>query len=165
MFYTIYKVTNKKNSKFYIGITSEGLQHRFRGHVRRSRFNPASNFYKALAKYGEDMFSKEILHSFEEEDKKKAYSIEQSFISNLNAVKKGYNMDMFPWNYSGKSGENNPMFGKLSGNAHSVSINGTEFNSLTEAAKILKVNRATILRWIKSDKNQIVINSKRTGTN
>jgi len=101
------------------------------------------------------MFTKEILHHFEEIDKKKAYEIEQKFINKTQAVKLGYNMDIgYGWNITDRSGKNNPMYGKVSGNAHNVCINGKEFKSLTEAGKVLKMNRATIARWIKSDKHQ-----------
>lgn len=153
MFYIIYKLTNKQNGKFYIGITSEGLQHRFRGHVRKSRFNPTSNLHQAIAKYGEDTFSKEILYSFETEDKKYAYSVEQDFITKYSAVTLGYNMDIgFGWACSDRSGENNPMFGKVSGNAHKVVIYGEEYSSIVAAAKDLSKSRATISRWIKDPK-------------
>ena len=153
MFYIIYKLTNKQNGKFYIGITSEGLQHRFRGHVRKSRFNPTSNLHQAIAKHGEDNFSKEILHSFETEDKKYAYSVEQEFISKYNAVTLGYNMDIgFGWACADRAGENNPMFGKVSGNAHKVVIHGEEYSSITAAGKALNKNRATISRWIADPK-------------
>lgn len=150
MLYIIYKLTNTQNGKFYIGITSKGLQHRFRGHVRKSRFKSSSNLHQAIAKYGEECFSKEILHSFESEDKKYAYSVEQEYITKYDAVMKGYNMDIgYGWACSDKSGENNPMFGKVSGNAHKVVILGDEYDSAVAAAHALDKNRATIARWIK----------------
>ena len=153
MFYIIYRLTNKQNGKCYIGITSEGLQHRFRGHVRKSMFNPSSNLHQAIAKYGENAFSKEILYSFETDDKKYAYSIEQNYITKYNTVAKGYNMDIgYGWACSDKTGENNPMFGKVSGNAHKVIIYGNEYTSLTAAAIALSKNRATIARWVKDPK-------------
>ena len=153
MFYIIYKITNKINNKFYIGITSEGLHKRFLGHCRKAKHSPTSNFHKAINKYGESNFSKEILHSFDTEDKKYAYSIEQKFITEYCAITKGYNMDMFPWGCSDKSGENNPMYGKVSGNASEVSINGIVYSSISLAAKTLNKDRNTIARWIKSDKH------------
>ena len=153
MFYIIYKITNKTNNKFYIGITSEGLEKRFKGHVRKAKFNPSSNFHKAIMKYGSDNFTKEILHSFEESNKKTAYSIEQEYITKFEATTKGYNMDMFPWGCADRSGKNNPMYGKISGNASKVSINGIIYSSMVEAGKQLNKNNNTIARWVKSDKH------------
>lgn len=152
MFYIIYKITNNINNKFYIGITSEGLHKRFLGHCRKAKFNPTSNFHKAIVKYGKYNFQKEILHSFETESKKYAYSIEQEYISKYDAVNKGYNMNLFPWACSDKSGQNNPMYGKVSGNASEVFIEGIIYTSISAAAAALNKNRNTISRWINSDK-------------
>jgi len=150
MYYIIYMLTNKQNGKFYIGITSEGLNHRFQGHVRKARFKSTSNLHQAIAKYGADVFSKEVLHTFETADKKYAYSIEQAYITKYDAVIKGYNMDIgYGWACADRSGENNPMYGKISGNAHQVSVQGVVYASVVEAASALGKNRATIARWIK----------------
>ena len=155
MLYIIYKLTNKQNGKFYIGITSEGLQHRFRGHVRKSRFKPTSNLHQAIAKYGEDYFEKEILYSFETDNKKYAYSIEQQYISNYNACRLGYNMDIgFGWACADKSGELNPMWGKVSGNAHAIIVDAVEYTSISAAAKALNKNRATVTKWV-NDPNTV----------
>lgn len=154
MFYIIYKITNTKNNKIYIGITSESLQHRFNGHVRKANIGSTSNFHKAIRKYGKESFSKEILYSFETEDKKYAYSIEQKYINDFNSVKIGYNMDKFGWNISDKRGKNNPMYGKISGNAKKVSINGIEYISATEAGEILGKSPKTISRWVLNSKEK-----------
>ena len=61
MDYIIYKLTNKINNKFYIGITSETLNHRWKGHCRKARFGSTSNLHQAIRKYGEENWSKEIL--------------------------------------------------------------------------------------------------------
>jgi len=163
MKYIIYKITNLKNSKFYIGITSYSLRHRLNGHFRKSRFNPTSNLHKAIAKYGEENFKIDYIYSFDEEDKKKAYALEQEYINSFNSIKNGYNMDLgYGWNIHDKRGQNNPMYGKISGNAQKVSINGIVYNSLSDAGKQLNKNRATILRWIKSDKHPNCYKLKRT---
>jgi len=149
MFYSIYKLTNKHNGKFYIGITSKGLQHRFNGHLRKSKFNPSSNLHQALAKYGEESFEKETIHSFESNDKKQAYSIEQEYITKYDAVAKGYDMDIgYGWACANREGSNNPMWGKISGNAHKVIIKDIEYPSISKAAELLSVNRSTVDRWI-----------------
>lgn len=152
MFYVIYKITNTVNNKFYIGITSEGLEHRFKGHCKKARFGSTTNFHQALMKYGIDSFRKEILHSFEESDKKAAYAVEQEYIDSTNAVTLGYNMDMFPWGCSDKSGKNNPMYGKISGNAKPIVVFGKEYLSATLAAEKLGNSPKTISQWASSVK-------------
>jgi group I intron endonuclease len=154
MFYIIYKITNLLNSKFYIGITSESLNHRFKGHVRKSNFGSTSNFHQALKKYGKENFKKEIIFSFETEDKKHAYSIEQKYIDKYQAVSKGYNMDKFGWNITDRRGEKNPMYGKLSGNAKKLVVFGKIYLSATEAAKYLKKSPKTISGWARSSKEK-----------
>ena len=154
MFYIIYKITNTKNNKMYIGITSESLQHRFNGHVRKANIGSTSNFHKAIRKYGKESFLKEILYFFESEDKKYAYSVEQDYINKYNSVKLGYNMDKFGWNISDKRGKNNPMYGKISGNAKKVSIDGTIYISCTEAGKILGKSPKTISSWVLNKKDK-----------
>ena len=153
MFYVIYKITNKINGKFYVGITSEGLEHRFKGHCRKAKIGSTTNFHQALMKYGFDNFTKEILHSFEENCKKKAYEVEQQYIDDTNAVSFGYNMDIgFGWNIVNRQGENNPMFGKVSGNAKPVIVKGKEYISATIAADELGLSPKTISQWARSTK-------------
>ncbi|AUR91530.1 GIY-YIG nuclease superfamily protein [Vibrio phage 1.161.O._10N.261.48.C5] len=155
MFYIIYKITNKVNNKFYIGITSEGLERRFNGHCRKAKVGSTTNFHQALMKYGFENFTKEILHSFEENCKKTAYSIEQQYIDSTQAVKIGYNMDVgFGWNITDRSGENNPMFGKISGNVKRVVVYGKDYISATEAGKDLGLSSRTISQWALSNKEK-----------
>ena len=155
MDYIIYKLTNKINNKFYIGITSETLNHRWKGHCRKARFGSTSNLHQAIRKYGEENWSKEILFEFKTTDKKYAYSVEQEFINKYNAYEDGYNMDIgFGWNIVDRSGKNNPMYGKVSGNASKVVVNGNLYNSVSEAGKVLNKNRNTIARWCRSKKEK-----------
>lgn len=151
--YIIYKYQNKINNKVYIGITSETLHKRNLKHLRKVRFKSTTNFHKAINKYGIENFDLVELDKIQTSNKKEAYGLEQFYIDKYNAYKKGYNMDLFGWNISDKSGKNNPMYGKVSGNAHRCSIKGIIYNSVTEAAFELSKNRATILRWIKTKKN------------
>lgn len=155
MDYIIYKLTNKINNKFYIGITSETLNHRWKGHCRKARFGSTSNLHQAIRKYGEENWSKEILFEFKTTDKKYAYSVEQEFINKYNAYEDGYNMDIgFGWNIVDRSGKNNPMHGKVSGNASKVIVNGNLYKSVSEAGKVLNKNRNTIARWCRSEKEK-----------
>ena len=54
----IYKITNLKNNKTYIGFTINEIQVRLRNHIRASRQNKKRHTYlhSAIRKYGEDLF-------------------------------------------------------------------------------------------------------------
>lgn len=151
--YIIYKITNKVNNKFYIGITSKTLKHRWNGHCRKARHKPTTNFHQAINKYGEDSWGKEVLYQFETTNKKQAYRIEQIFIDEYEAYSKGYNMDIgFGWNIADRRGANNPMYGEISGNASPVVAGGKKYSSVTAASKALNRNRNTVASWCKSGK-------------
>ena len=55
----IYKITNTRNGKAYIGQTINKLENRINGHFSRSS-SPA--LHNAIQKYGRDAFTFEILH-------------------------------------------------------------------------------------------------------
>jgi len=58
----IYKVTNKLNSKIYIGYTTKSLEERRRTHILGSKYHTYfSLFYSAIRKYGIDNFIWEII--------------------------------------------------------------------------------------------------------
>ena len=93
--YYIYKFTNKKNGKHYIGQTNN-LQKRYNGHKSES-FNPKASgywlpFHCAIRKYGFDNFSFEVLEecSVNELNEKECY-----YIQKYNSiVPNGYNMTL-----------------------------------------------------------------------
>lgn len=89
MFY-IYKITNTKNGKIYIG-KSKNVDSRWRQHVYDSRSKP-TYFGRAICKYGEDAFEKEIIDSHESEEV--AYTLEKYWIDKLGSTKNdiGYNL-------------------------------------------------------------------------
>ena len=149
--YTIYKITNILNNKSYVGITSKTVEKRFKEHLKKVKNGSLTKFHQALREYKTDTFILETLEVFETHIKKDAYAKEQSYISSLNTVEDGYNMDC-PWNCRDYSGINNPMYGKISGNAHKVSINSVVYNSITEASIDLKLGKNTIGLWLKKNK-------------
>lgn len=61
MYYTIYKVTNKLNGKFYIG------KHQTTN-IDDSYYGSGKAIKEAIQKYGIDSFSKEVLFIFDNED-------------------------------------------------------------------------------------------------
>lgn len=95
----IYKVTNLKNNKIYIGQTINSLEYRRDQHIKDCRRNKYYNnkFHNALLKYGYNSFKWEIIHecfSIEELNEKEIY-----YISLYNSVEDGYNLK-----YGGNNG-------------------------------------------------------------
>lgn len=126
----IYKATNKKNNKSYIGQTINSLDDRKYGHILSSKQNSDLVFHQAIRKYGEDNFDWEILEecsSIEELNEREMF-----YIKELDTYGKGYNMNEGGWNAThdkktiekmsksrkewhsknDTTGENNPFYGK-----------------------------------------------------
>lgn len=153
MEYHIYKITNKNNNKIYIGITSKTVQHRFKNHIRKAKIGSTTNLHQSMMKHGEENFYVEELYTFSTEDKKFAYMIEQTFIDMYESVKKGYNMEIgFGWNIMDRRGKNNPMYGKESGNAKKVIVDGVVYKNMGICSEELGINRNTLTRRCNSEK-------------
>lgn len=74
--YTIYKYTNKKNGKVYIGQTSKTLEERAR--TNGFNYRGCRRFYNAIERYGWSSFEPEILeevNSVEEANEREIYYI------------------------------------------------------------------------------------------
>ena len=59
----IYKITNIKNSKFYIGKTNRTIEERFKEHCKdyKKRDYEKRPLYTAMRKYGAENFSIELV--------------------------------------------------------------------------------------------------------
>jgi group I intron endonuclease len=80
----IYKITNIKNNKIYVGFTINEIEVRLRNHIRASRQNKSRHTYlhSAIRKYGEIYFVIEELEFGE--DKKLLKEREKFWIEKLN---------------------------------------------------------------------------------
>lgn len=88
----VYKVTNKKNNKVYIGITRKSIEKRRYDHTYKSKNKINSKFYKAIATYGVDSFNWQQIDSassLEELARK-----EKKFILEYDSINSGYNSDI-----------------------------------------------------------------------
>lgn len=87
----IYKVTNKVNSKVYIGQTIQTVQERWYRHCGKSGLSDSemnTHFKRAILKYGKESFSIEIL---EEVDSSKLDEREKYYINLYDSYNNGYN--------------------------------------------------------------------------
>ena len=86
----IYKITNTKNGKVYIGQTTRTLRLRWEQHIRNAKNGGMSKFYKAIRKYGPESFKVETLCTAY--SKEELNDLEIYFIHKYNSIEKGYNM-------------------------------------------------------------------------
>lgn len=82
--YQVYKITNKINNKSYIGITTRGLENRWKEHLSVANNKNSKDynalFKKAIRKYGESNFLIELLencNSIEEMKQKEIFYIKK----------------------------------------------------------------------------------------
>lgn len=86
----IYRATNKKNNKSYIGQTIFSLDSRIKAHLNTVTNNGHFHFHNALRKYGLDGFEWNIIRICD--DRKSLDDYEQYYILYYNTFKNGYNM-------------------------------------------------------------------------
>lgn len=87
--YSVYKITCLINKKIYIGYTKHSIQHRFKQHINKSKYNVINKFLNAIRYYGGENFRVELLISVN--NKEDALKNEVRFINEYNSIKNGYN--------------------------------------------------------------------------
>lgn len=103
----VYKITNSVNGKFYIG-QSVAPGKRFIRHCAAGEQSGCHKLKAAIAKYGRDSFSMEVLWWCR--DKPDANELEAFLIQETNSRTTGYNIT--PGGAGTGSGEDNPFFGR-----------------------------------------------------
>lgn len=90
--YIVYKITNKKNGKPYIGKTEYSLEHRWNRHLSSARNGSKFRFHSAIRKYGEDCWDLSVIETYQTEDENFINEKETHFIKLFESdTKKGYN--------------------------------------------------------------------------
>ena len=140
----IYKITNIKTQKSYIGKTTKSLEDRWSRHYYDSNYCADSFLHKSIKKHGPENFIKDILEECDDTllDEKEMFYIEkhQTYIplgynmtrggeggdtsKSPNHIKAMQQIDRSGKNGSmfGKLGPNNPNFGKRRGKTPKISI-------------------------------------------
>ena len=164
----IYKVTNLETGQYYIGSQCSGKT------VGVNYFTNSTdkNFMDDFKNYGEEKYKIEIIKEFEEfeelEDPKKCVRVENYMIRDHMLLKDGLCLNRSyhcngekvfstvgihhtPWNKGRKgisrSEETRKKLSIAPKRRIKISIEGTVFNSLTEASEYYNVSVKTIERW------------------
>lgn len=90
--YIVYKITNKKNGKSYIGKTKYSLENRWKRHLSSARNGSNFRFHSAIRKYGEECWDLTIIETYQTNDEKFINEKESHFIKLFESdTMKGYN--------------------------------------------------------------------------
>ena len=89
--YIVYKITNKKNRKSYIGKTEYSLEHRWSRHLSSARNGSKFRFHSAIRKYGEDCWELSVIETYQTKDENLINEKETHFIKLFESYTKGYN--------------------------------------------------------------------------
>ena len=144
----IYLIKNKVNDKIYIGKTIQGIEHRFREHIKRAyeldyctyEYKYNTKFYRAIRKYGKDSFIIESLGRFDAEDlnNKEIY-----FIQKFDTFNNGYNSTL--------GGDGNNLINIDDAN---IELIKNEYNSgvtTRDIANKIGISTKTVLRILKAN--------------
>lgn len=138
----IYKITNKVNSKVYIGQTSRSIEIRWQEHLRHA-FEPNisgynNHFYKAVRKYGADNFIIELVEQCDNDIMSEREIFWIDFYNSYNS-EYGYNLT--------RGGE-----GTRSINYEEVYSRYDSGESLAEISKNMDISRSNLTQILKGYK-------------
>ena len=54
--FTVYKITDKTNNKVYIGVTSQDIENRLKGHISKAEGGSTLKLHKMIMEHGKENF-------------------------------------------------------------------------------------------------------------
>lgn len=91
MIWLIYKHTNLRTNKAYIGYTSKTLEQRWNEHVKNANRGKDGHFHRAIRKFGTKCWTHEVLQA-SISTLKKAARAEVQWVAHFKTFDDGYNM-------------------------------------------------------------------------
>ena len=85
----LYCITCLVTDKLYVGITSRGIDTRWKEHCKEAKARARWVISKAIRKYGSDQFKVELLHTYD--SPQEAADAEVDLVAHLNLMSAGYN--------------------------------------------------------------------------
>lgn len=146
----IYKITNKVNSKSYIGQTRYTLEFRWKQHIHKQ---DNTYFHNAIRKYGADSFTREILEECNIED---LNSREIFYIAKFDTFNSGYNLTI------GGDGNRRLILDNKYDEIKELYLSGFSSNKIATLYKVDKASIVKILRQlgVKIRSNKLNINKQ-----
>lgn len=90
----VYKITNKRNGKIYIGITNQGVAVRWCKHCSDARHNSEFPIHNAIRKHGEESFQIELIEEVDDVEVLKERETYWIKYHNSYNRDKGYNLTL-----------------------------------------------------------------------
>ena len=140
MKYRVYQETNIINGKIYVGITGQGTEYRGSGKYLK----------RAQQKYGIEKFEQTTICEFDDIQsalQKEGEIVNQEFVDRADT----YNLVVGGGYPPTGAGKDNSMYGKTGyKNKKSMAcvVDGVEYGSLRDAAKVMAVTVMTIRHWV-----------------
>lgn len=151
MKHIIYKHTNTKTGKSYIGRTSTTLENRFNDHCRRAKNGSTFSFHKALIEFDSSNFESTILETCDDDN---VVEREQYWIEFFDSYKSGYNMN------GGGAGYGN--LSEHSKNKFKNSMNVIQENGKTKAQNAYIKRNETLSKKDKNFTKTIALKAAKT---
>lgn len=147
--YKIYLITNQKNGKKYIGLTSKSLSSRLKSHIQDARRDTERHLQRAIRKHGKESFKIEEIEKCKDEEKAKER--EKYWISEYNTYKgKGYNLTAGGekigseniWNKGKSAKEYDDILGKEKAEAYTNKISKAHKGKVLEESTKKKIGKS-----------------------
>lgn len=160
--FTVYKITDKTNNKVYIGVTSQDIENRLKGHISKAEGGSTLKLHKMIMEHGKENFVVSRLEITT--DNKVAPELEKKYVKlfQSNNPDYGYNTSeggeyimiteaMRIAMSEGQKGCSKPRLRKGVIQFASTGEFLKEYSGMTEASKETGVSRAAILRMLKGE--------------
>lgn len=126
---SLYIITNSKNDKKYIGITTNTIKYRLNHHFYKAEAGSKTKLAKAIRRLGKENFTIELLRKVN--NKKDLRNLEIKYIKKYNTIKEGYNSVVGGCCLGHKVG-------------HIIEYKGLEFISIKQLANHLNIPYHTV---------------------
>ena len=160
--FTVYKITDRTNNKVYIGVTSQDIENRLKGHISKAEGGSNLKLHKMIMEHGKENF---VISSLEiTTDSGVAPELEKKYIKlfQSNNADYGYNtseggehvMITEAMRIAMSDGQKGCIKPRLRKGVIQFARTGEflkEFSGMTEASKATGVSRAAILRMLKGE--------------